>query len=474
MEFWAAATFEINVGKFDVAAVLIDNLLKVPEKEADEDLVKIEAAEGMSAFLRLKLVKEWSKNPELNAEFRKNVDTLNDRVVAAVDRFLGNRERILQLVQSLNDKIPEVRDYALVQLAHTKYRAAPVLAEVLRFGKPQEVRVVKNAMARLDPEIMPPLLELYRARNAKDAADAEFRLNLLWLAKMRMEKRVIPYLWHMSSAEIYPKIVREEARDTLAYLLDTRPDMLPSAKVALTQLAEQYFQYKVHMPNYTEVADRDDPSKQLVMPAYKKWFVNEDGKLKDAPDVLKPDDARLEFGLLFARQALELDPGYLQAQAVYLQLLLEAEFTRKPYEGQLDKLTSQPPAAPVQRLLGKIDLDLLTTALERATDDQNYAVMLPLIDAAAQRGEVRLAQSSSSGAAGLLGRLLYYPDRRVQFAAARALLKMPTSHSPVASARHRRCLEPISDDRPGAESADCFCQGRPRRTAPQHCQGSRL
>ena len=381
------------------------------------------------------MVNQWSKDWELQAKARQTVDIVIDRAIAALDKHLGNRDRIEHLVQGLFDKVPEVRGFALYQLKRAKHRAAPVLAERLRTSKPQEQRVLLQALAALDPEIVPPLLELYRARDATDAADAEFRLNLLWLAKARMDKRVIPYLWHMSSAPQYPKIVRDQAIDTLAYLLDSRPDLLPPAKAALTRLAEQYYDYKVRFPDTTEVADRDDPSKQLVMPAYKKWYKTDDGRLKDTPDVLKPDDARLEFGLLFARQALELDPTYLPAQAVYLALLLEAEFARKPYDGRLDKLLTEPPTPAMQRLLAKIDANLLATVLERAIAQQRYAVALPLIDAAGERGESRLAQPSAAGSAGLLPRLLYDSDRRVQFAAARALLKMPISQSPVASTR---------------------------------------
>jgi CheY-like chemotaxis protein len=450
LDFWAAAAFEIQVGKFDVAAYHLDKILQLPEKEMDEDLVKIEEAEGMSAFLRLKLIKQWSTDADLEAAARKTVDLLIDRTVAAVDKQLGNRERIERLVASLHDRIPEVRGYALAQLNRAKHRAGPVLAEALRTGNPQEQRVLKQALAKLDPEIMPPLLELYRARDAKEASDLDFLLNLLWIAEARADTRVVPYLWHMSSAQDYPKVIRDRARDTLALLLDTRPDLLPSAKVALTQLAEKYYRYKVRLPDSVEVADRDNPDKKLVMPAYKKWFVGEDGRLKDTPEVLNPDDARLEFGLLFARQALELDKSYLPAQAVYLALLLEAEFGRKPHEGQLEKLLTEPAATAVQQLLGKIDLDLLATALERAIADKDYAVALPLIDAIGERGEVRLAQPSGSGSAGLLPRLLYDPDRRVQYAAARALLKLPTTPSPVASTRVvevlRRFL--LTDTRP--------------------------
>src|SRR5205085_4866284 len=114
--------------------------------------------------------------------------------------------------------------FSLFQLLRSKHRAAPVLAEALRTAKPDKVEVLKRALAELDPEIMPPLLELYRARDAKDAAEGRFRLDLLWLAKTRGDKRVADFLWHMSAAPQYPKVVRDQARDTLAYLLDTLPD----------------------------------------------------------------------------------------------------------------------------------------------------------------------------------------------------------------------------------------------------------
>ena len=246
---------------------------------------------------------------------------------------------------------------------------------------------------------------------------------------------MIPYLWEQTAAPQYPQVIRDQARDTLAVLLETTPDRLPPAKVALTQLAEQYYQRKVRFLDKVEVADREDPTKSLVMPGYKMWFLGDDGKILPTPAVLKPDDARFEFGLRYSREALEIDRSYVPAQALYLALVLEAESTRKPFEGRLDNLLTESRPAALQRLLGKIDLDLLTKVLRRAMDEQNYAVMLPLIDAAGERGEVRLAQAAGSNAPGLLPELLYYPDRRVQYAAARALLKLPTSPSPVAATR---------------------------------------
>src|SRR5207245_6830638 len=148
----------------------------------------------------------------------------------------------------------------------------------------------------------------------------------------------------------------------------------------------------------------------IVMPAQKKWFLDDDGKIKVMPEVMKPDDARFDYGLRYAYQALELDRTYLPAQVVYLSFLLEAEFNRKPYEGQLDKMLAEQRTPALSRLLAKIDLDLVQTTLERAMRDRNVVVMLPLIDTLGERGEVRAALASSGNNPGVLVRALYYPD----------------------------------------------------------------
>ena len=420
VEFWTAAAFEIQVGKFDVAAFHLNKLVSLPEKERDDDLLKIEQREGLNTFFRLRLVKEWSKDPALEKIARNSVDALIDSVLMAVKRHLGDRERITRLVNGLFDKVPEMRSFSLIELKRTKHFAAPVLAEALLTATPEARNVLKNAMAALDPDIMPPLFELYGATDDKD--DVRFQLDLLWIAKTRLEKRVVPYLWHMSSSTRQPKIVRDEAKETLAYLLGTSPGSLPAAHVALTKVAEDYYHYKLRLPEVAEFSDAYDP-------------VKPPGESGETPKTTRPDKVRLDLGLRFARQAVDLEKGYLPAQSIYLAFLLEETFTRKPYEGQLDKLLLEKPAPTMQQLLGKIDADLLATVLERAMAEQNYAVMLPLIEAAGDRREVRLAQPLSGNTPGLLVRLLYYPDSRVQFAAARALLSLPAPQTPFASTR---------------------------------------
>jgi CheY-like chemotaxis protein len=463
MEYWAAMKFEMQVGKFDVAAYHLDKLLQVQEKEADEDLLKIEEYEGLITLLNLKTVKEWSKQPELEKEARKNVETLIDRTMGLLDKRLGDAARLQQFIQGLTDKVPEIRSYSFVQLERAGYRATPLLVEELRGGKNRTV--IKKTMLQLDEGIMPPLLEVLPARNKADAADKELRLDLLYLIKQRLEKRAIPYLWHMSESPIYPPSVRAAAKDTLATLLKTEPEKLLPAKVELTRLAEQYYQYKKRYPDTIELPDRDNPAKLVVLPAYKMWNVEEQtGRISPESRLLQPDEARLEFGMRYARQALDLDRTYVPAQAVYLAFLLEKAFAEKPYadkpfQGQLDRLLTQPRPPSLDRLLAKLDYDLLLTVLERAMREHNYAVMLPLIDVLGDRGEVRAALPTSQGAPGVLVRALSFPDRRVQYAAARALMKLPSVQAPVAAARVVEVLRRFLASDPAPKVLIVFAKG---------------
>jgi CheY-like chemotaxis protein len=460
LEYWAAIKFEMQVGKFDIAAYHLDKLnqlLELKNKDVQEDellkieenkqLLQIEELEGLNTLLKLKLIKQWSKNKELQEEAVKNVEILIDRAMLLLDKHLGSSARLSGFIESLTDKVPEIRNHAFMQIQRAKHRATPLLVEALRSGKNTEI--IKQTMLKLDDDIIPPLLEVLKARNKGDAEDKDLRLALLHIIKYRFDKRAVPYLWHMSESTLYPPSVRAAAKDTLATLLNTKiqprrervfvfggyEKLLP-AKVALVQLAERYYQHKVRYHDLEEMPDRDDPLKKVVVPAYKIWLVdNTTGQIIPKAQLLLPDEARFAFGLRYAKEALDLDKEYIPAQVIYLSFLLEAEFTRKPYDGQLDKLLTEKSPPALARLLAKIDYELLITVLERAMADHNYAVMLPLIDALGDRGEVRAAMPTSAGAPGALVRALYYPDRRVQYAAARALLKLPSSPSPVASAR---------------------------------------
>jgi hypothetical protein len=416
LDFWAAMKFEIGVGKFDLAGLHLKQLLDImPPEEADKDLLKIEEAEGLSAFLRLQTIRKWGVFPPLHKEAEKNVGILINRVTGALEKHLTDPVRIRKFIPHLDAATVEERAYALAQLDRSRARAAPYLVQALpeATGTPLHDKIV-DALGRLSADIVPPLLEVLKAQSLKDAQSPDLRLTLLSVLKQRGDPRTIPYLWHLSSAPQYPLVVRVRAGATLAYLLGIPPDSVPPAKMALTELAEKYYHHRVKFP---------DPKQVKVWP----WNGT---ALAPAPVTLTADQAEEYFGLRYAREALDLDPAYKPAQTVFLNLMLDHN-----YAPQLDQVFLKKTPGDLRRLLASIDSDLLISTLERALSENKTRVILALVEALGDRGEVRAASLSVSGSAHGVVRALYYPDRRVQFAAAQALLRMPVATVPVAGDR---------------------------------------
>src|SRR5206468_8107158 len=123
-----------------------------PPEDVDKDLLKIEEVQGMSAFLRLQLVRKWSDHPPFDEEAKKNVGTLLDRITSAVEKHLSDPDRLNKFIKALDAKTIEERLFALVQIKRSRERAVPYLVEALRLsvGTPLHGRIV-DAMLKLEP-----------------------------------------------------------------------------------------------------------------------------------------------------------------------------------------------------------------------------------------------------------------------------------------------------------------------------------
>ena len=401
-EYWAAMKFEMQLGKFDLAGLhlklLLDKYEKMPE-DGNKDLIKIEAAEGLAALLNLKNVKKWSDHPPFQKEAVLSVDKFIDRVTVAIEKHLSDPERIQKFIKRLDAPTPEERAFARVQLMKSNVRAVPYLVESLRnnFGKPLFDRV-RDLMLEMDSEIVPAYLEIFRASNANEAKDLEPRLTLLKITVERSDRRIVPYLWHLSASPQYPDPVRKAAREALTTFLKVDVLNLPPAKFALTGLAEDYYYHRVRFKN-KEVRLWPWDGKQLAI----------------TPVELTPAQAEEFFGLRYARQALELDAKFQPAQVVFLSLMLERQL-----EPDLDQLVLKPAPAGLRNLLLTLDPELVGVVLEKAMDDHKTPAILAIVQALGERGDVRAAKLSPGGTPLGLLRALYYPDRRVQFASAQA------------------------------------------------------
>jgi hypothetical protein len=237
----------------------------------------------------------------------------------------------------------------------------------------------------------------------------------------RADKRVVPYLWYLSASG--KEMVRRKATDALVGFLGKPSDKLPDPRAALTDEAERYYRHAAFADPKAMVTTwrYDEKEDQIVS--------------KDLP----VSDAEEYYGLRFARQALDLDPTYRPAQVVLLSLALDKASGRVGLDQPLPRETRE--------LLSTINPDLVIKVLERALTEHRTPVILATVRALGDRGEVCAARIVSARPptreqavnyaepTPVLVRALNYPDRRVQFAAADALLRIPGPPAPRASTR---------------------------------------
>jgi CheY-like chemotaxis protein len=395
-DYWEAIQFELEVGKPNIAAGLLHEMMK--KATDDKELVALEQKVGTSAFLRLQTsflryqtLDREGTDPKLMDQGLKDAKELAARVNKALETILGDRATILKHIKELNGD-REDRDYASAQLYKSRALAVPTLVGELQSSTGEERDAIKTLLPRLSADTVPPLIA------ALDIDDANLRLDLIEALRQRNAKEAAPFLRYLAGSPKVPDRVRTAAKDAIASLTETQPSRLTPAPVALTREAERYYHHQVPLGAGGDVTvwRWDDKAKQLV---------------KGLPGSARvtPSQAEEYYGLRFARQALDIEPAYAPAQQVLL-------------------------SNDVRDLLASVNPDLVNQVLEQALNEDRLPVVLAATRALGDLAETR-ALTPTVHADPPLVRALSYPDRRVQMAAAEALLRIPTAPSPNASGR---------------------------------------
>jgi CheY-like chemotaxis protein len=421
-EFWSALEFEMEVGRYDLAAAHLRGLLNL--KPGDADLAKLGDDKGIAAFLKLRNVPRWSEDPKADKQAKQDVEDLITRITAAVKAVRGDPKRIQMFIGNLL-ATPEENAYALKELYRSGATVVPYLIDAIRKARPEERPILVNALARLGPDTLPPLLA------ALDSNDPGLTVDVIDVVERRAATQAVPDLWYLSASRTQPDEVRQKATETLAYFLRTPASKLPPAKAALAREAERYYRHQVKFPD----------SQGVVV-----WRWDGKGVVAGWPGVPAIPVSRAEeyYGLKYAGQALALDPGYEPAQVVWLSLSLEKAQQEVGLAQPLDK------AAPaVHAMLASVGPELVNAVLERGLRDGRTAVILGAVRDLGARDEVRGVRAGGRGEAPLV-RALQYPDRRVQFAAAEALLRIPGAASTGATTRVVEVLRRTLAADPGA------------------------
>lgn len=411
-DFWFALKFEMEVGKFDLAAQHLKGLLDLEPK--DEDLLAIEAKEGMSTFLRLRTVERWDENPRRNAEAKERVETLIKRVTEALKKHLSDPVRLAKYATNLMATEGE-RAYAINELRRSGPISIPYLMNVLQknIDNYEAYSAIITALPRFYRDSVPPLLA------ALDVPNPMIREGLVDALRHRRDFKQLPFsadtdplpsLHYLAAAPDSPPRLKQKALQAIADLLGIKLDRVPNARTELVRAAERYYYHKVKWPTPNEVP---------------VWRWTDKGLTVETGPASRAEEYH---GLRYAREALEVDPAYEPAQVIFVSLALE-----KATEGKLDKPLAA--AAPkLRELLSSINPDILVTALDRALSEKKQAASLGLVRALGDVGEQRASKPRNQGQS-VLVRALNFPDRRVQFAAADALLRVGGTPPPQASGR---------------------------------------
>ncbi len=421
-EYWSAMQFEIEVGRYDLAAAHLHGLMAL--KPSDADLANLGDQLGVAAFLKLRNIPRWSENPKIDRQARQEVEDLIARVTAAVKAVRGDPKRIQMFIQNLLAS-PEENAYALKELYRSGAVVVPPLIDAVRAAAPAERVTLLNALARLGPDTLPPLIAVL------DSNDPRLQVDVLDVLKRRAATSAVPNLWYLSASRTQPDEVRQKATETLAYFLGTSASKLPPAKYSLTQEAERYYRHQVKFPDPQRVAVWRWDGKRPVM----GW---------PGAETIPASKAEEYYGLKYAGQVLSLDPAYEPAQIVWLSLSMD-----KAQEGAGLAQTLDRAAPAVHAMLASVGPNLVNAVLERALAEGRTAVILGAVRDLGSRDEVRAIRAGGRGEPPLV-RALDYPDRRVQFAAAEALLRVPGAASTQATTRVVEVLRRALAADPGA------------------------
>jgi hypothetical protein len=414
-EFWNALQFEIEVGRYDLAAVHLRNWLNY--KPSDEELVKLADNVGVAAFLKLRNVRKWSEDAKVNKESLANVEQLIKRVTDAVNKIRRDPERIKGYVRNLSAS-PEEYAYALKELVRSGAYVVRYLLDELKTAEPEQRVRLLDALRQLGPDTIEPMAA------ALDSKNAPLQLDLIRIFRKRISastypqilQHVVPNLWFLANSPTQAEEVRREAEAALSYFLEIPADKLPPARVELTRQAERYYLHQARFP---------DPRAVTI------WRWDGEHVVEGWPGAatVSADRAEEYYGVRFASQALLLDPSYLPAQVVLLSLILDKTQAKAGLDKSLER------AAPaVHGLLGTVSPALVNAVLERALEERRVPVILGAVRDLGQRKEVRALRSQGRRLPPLV-RALYYPDRRIEMAAAEAMLSIPNSGASLATTR---------------------------------------
>ena len=370
LETWEVADYLIRVGQPAQAAPYLKRFLD--GKPDDATLLQVRDTYGTGSVLRL--------SDDLAT--RPYARPLAEMLAAATARRATDPERIERFIDALS-KTREEQDYAIARLREAGPYAVPPMIRDLNTAKLDLAarHPVAEGIARLDKRAVPPLIAALDSTDATVAGDAARALGLIG------DPRAVPALTYLA-AKSPESAARPQAAEAIRRLTGLPFGSQPKAPARI--LADEARLYHLHDVRF--------PREPVVL-----WLWDEASSLP-VPRSVSIRDAEGILGLRAAREALEIDPTDPEGQVNLVSLALDHD----PAGSQAAALATGP------EILGRV--------VRRAIADGRSdlaAAAIPLLARVVERDDL-----STEGRPNPLVEALYAPDRRVQFAAAEALVKL--------------------------------------------------
>lgn len=385
-----------DLGQATSAKPYLEQLIKA--NIDNETVLMLRDKYGPAAFIAL--ANNKALQPE-SAELLKKMEV-------AFRAYATDPARIDGLINDLTAS-PTQRAIAIIELKSAGAIVAPPILK--RLGKSEDPTAndeLAFALSQLGSPVVQPLIAALRSPNInirKVAADVLGDIG---------DPAAILYLWNPAFSQNQPKSIQISARIALAKLLGKDPRKTEELNRHCAQLELKNAAIRL----YQSYDDKSTNQKIWVWDLKEQTVVE-----KEIP----AQEANLVLGLRFAKEALEMSPDREDVQTLYLAMALAMDAYRVGWNHPLPQ--GQGTAFNLALLSGP---SAVSRVLALAMKQGHAPSAIAALKALGQIGSRTLLSEQLNKHSSIIA-ALNYPDRRVQFAAATAIMQLdPTKTFPGA------------------------------------------
>ena len=379
---WEVADHLLKIGQPDQAAPYVKRFLESNPDEAT--LLRVRDESGAGSLLRLG---DYNSTAPYSAP-------MIDKVSRAAIRSATNPSRLQRFVYNLRLSREE-QAYAISRLREAgPYAVAPILNELTRPGTDFESRIpYAESLGKLDRGAVPPLIAALDSSNAVLVGDVARALGQIG------DPRAVPALTYLAAKRNPESVARPQAVTAIEAITGVPFGSQPQTPPKV--LADEARRYHLHLVRF--------PAEEVLL-----WVWDAATNSPVARN-FSAREAEGRLGIRAAREALDLDPGDLTSQANLIAMALDHD----PAGSAANALSAG------HEVLGQV----LRTAIADGRPDL-AATSANLLGQIVDRDDL-----ATGGRPDPLVEALSSPSRRVQFAAAEALIRLDPRRSFSGSSR---------------------------------------